>query len=371
MLINAAFALTTVGQFLLVLLLATLFLSRSTCKRSPVLLNLLIICLLSTIPQFLLMYADQVYDPKPSFGLCATQAALLGGVRCTFAVVSLSLVIDLLIGSQGILAKASRPQYLRAALVIIPYITFLAFCIGVAAFGAAHPEQVRHAPNDLACTLHNPSFITVVQIFIAVIVVLTLGLETYAILRSVATRRHIPAHPAWHRRPPLLSFSQAARIVAFTCLQALLLILSTLRTYVHDDAVRIADILLQALMPISTFSIFGLTEDCCKAWKSLAQQANPRRWARHHDGSSWSPAAAFGGRSASPAKELVVTITVELTCECESDYDPSVDSHSDLESKPGGPAKDADADADSGCRRADAHARSPFRIHFPSPVFPF
>ena len=26
---------------------------------------------------------------------------------------------------------------------------------GVAAYGATHPEQVKHMPNELACTLQN------------------------------------------------------------------------------------------------------------------------------------------------------------------------------------------------------------------------
>lgn len=40
---------------------------------------------------------------------------------------------------------------------MIPYIVFLVFVSGVAAFGAAHPDQVRHMPNDLACSLQNPA----------------------------------------------------------------------------------------------------------------------------------------------------------------------------------------------------------------------
>lgn len=54
MLVNAAFALTTIGQFALVLLIATFLLSRTVYKRSPVLLNLLVISLLGTVPQFFL-----------------------------------------------------------------------------------------------------------------------------------------------------------------------------------------------------------------------------------------------------------------------------------------------------------------------------
>ncbi|KAL1951197.1 hypothetical protein VTO73DRAFT_346 [Trametes versicolor] len=298
------FALTTIGQFALVLLIATFLLSHTVYKRSPVLLNLLAICLLGTVPQFFLMYAGEIYSPNPPAGLCVTQAALLEGVQCTFAAVSLSLVIDLLAESQMIPSKNPKSNHLRMTLVVIPYIVFLVFVSGVAAFGAAHPDQVRHMPNDLACTLQNPAFITTAQIFIAVIVVITLTLEMYAIVHSLATRRHLPT---W-RRPRLLSFSQAARIVAFTCLQALLLILSTLRTYVGSDSVRIATILLQALMPLTTFSIFGLTSDCCQLWKNKVQPTFSRR--------------RRGARSAdSPSLPSAVVITITVVKEMHESED--------------------------------------------------
>ncbi|KAI0830823.1 hypothetical protein BC628DRAFT_1355757 [Trametes gibbosa] len=271
-LINATFALATIGQFALLFLIATLTLSHTVRKRSVVLLNLLAICLLGSISHLFLMYAAEVYSPKPPTGLCVIQAALVEGVDFMFAVVSLSLVIDVLVEAQVMFPKAANSRYLRKALVTVPYTAFLTLVSGIAAFGVAHPEQVGHMPNDLACTLNNPPLTTAVQIAIAAIVVITLSLETYAIIYTIATRRHLPT---W-RRPQLLSFSQATRVLGFTCLQALLLIFGALRMNVPTDSVRIATVILQAMMPITTFCIFGLTADCCHAWKGLVQDAIAR-----------------------------------------------------------------------------------------------
>ncbi|KAI0361071.1 hypothetical protein OH77DRAFT_1585244 [Trametes cingulata] len=268
-LINAAFALTTIGQLALLVLFLTLLFSSAVSKRNAMLLNVLAISFLGTIPHCLLMYAGMIYNPKPPTALCAAQAALLEGVQCMFAMVSLSLVVDLLVESQVVSFEATNLKCLRAALIALPYVTFVVHVSVVAAFGAVHPEQIRHMPNDLACTLHNFTFITTMQIVISAVVVLALSLMTYAVVHSIATRRHLPSIPTgvgWPR-PRLLSFSQAARIVAFTCLQALLLVFSTVRTYVHSDGIRTTVIILQALMPLMTFGIVGTTSECCHLWK--------------------------------------------------------------------------------------------------------
>ncbi|KAI0375510.1 hypothetical protein BV20DRAFT_933489 [Pilatotrama ljubarskyi] len=308
-LINAAFTLTTIGQFALLILIMTLLCSSTVYKRSFVLLNLLAISFLGTIPQYLLMYAEMIYNPKPPAGLCATQAALLEGVQCMLAMSSFSLVVDVLVESQVISFNNTTTKYLRAALIVIPYITFIALVSAVAAFGVAHPDQVRHMPNDLACTLHNSTFITALQIVISAIVVLTLSLMTYAIVRTLATRRHLPSLPTsvgWPC-PKLPSFSQAARIVAFTCLQALLLVFNTVRTYVHSDGPRIAVVVLQALMPVTTFCIFGLTAECYHTWKRAVLYPFSR-WSRNR------PVAAVGN------VPLEVTVTVEEGPRCYDSY---------------------------------------------------
>ncbi|KAH9858310.1 hypothetical protein C2E23DRAFT_803477 [Lenzites betulinus] len=271
-LINAAFALTTIGQFFLLLLIATLVLSPAVDKPSAVLLNLLAICFIGSVPQFFLMYTGDIYSPNPSTGLCVTQAALIEGMHFTFAVVSLSLVINVLVEARVMFSTAAQSRYLRMTLVAVPYAAFGVLATTVAAFAATHPEEVSHMPNDLACTLSNPSLTTAVQVAIAAIVVITLMLETYAIIHTIATRRNLLS---W-RRPKLLSFSQAVRLVGFTCFQALLLLFSTLRMNVRIDTVSTATVVVQALMPIATFCIFGLTTDCCHAWKALVQEAIAR-----------------------------------------------------------------------------------------------
>ncbi|KAI0652375.1 hypothetical protein C8Q79DRAFT_1005583 [Trametes meyenii] len=266
-LVNAAFALITIGQFALVVLLALLHFSSSMVERSPVLLNLLVITLSGTIPHFFLMYAGEIYNPNPSTALCVTQAALLEGVQCAFAIASLCLVIDFLADSKVIFAQKAQPKYLRSALLIVPYITFAALATGVGAFGAGHPTQVRHMGDDLACTLQSRSYITGVQLVISAVIVAALLLQTYAAVHFLAARRH----PSSWRCTSDLSFSQAARIGSFICLQALLLILSTLHANAPSDSLRVTNVVLHALMPLTTAFLFGLTQDCCNACKRVVR----------------------------------------------------------------------------------------------------
>ncbi|KAI0673645.1 hypothetical protein C8Q78DRAFT_1076627 [Trametes maxima] len=271
-LVNAAFALITIGQLALVVLLALLHFSTSLDKRSPVLLNLLVISLAGTIPYFFLMYAGEIYNPNPPTALCVSQAALLEGVQCVSVIASLCLVIDFIVESKAIFIQKAKSRYLRPALLIVPYITFVAFVIGVGAFGAAHPTQVRHMGDDLVCTLQSRSYITSMQLVISAVIVAALLLQTYAAVHSLALRRH----PSSWRRTSTFSFSQAARIGGFTCLQALLHIFNTLHANAPSDRLRVANVVLHALMPLTTASLFGLTQDCYNGCKRAVRYSFAR-----------------------------------------------------------------------------------------------
>ncbi|KAI9057010.1 hypothetical protein FKP32DRAFT_1598492 [Trametes sanguinea] len=220
--INAAFALNTIGQLALLILLATFLLSQVVYRCSTVLFSLLLLCLVGSVPQYFLMYAGEIYNPFPPLGLCVSQAAFVEGLRCASAVVALCLVVEYMVDFQIISLTAVQARYLRRVLVALPYVTFLPFSLGVATFGAAHPEQVRHMPNDLACTLYNHTLTTATRIVIATLITMTLSLTIFAIIHTLTTRDRLS-----HKRLTIPSFSEAVRIVVFALLQALLL------TYMH------------------------------------------------------------------------------------------------------------------------------------------
>ncbi|CDO73115.1 hypothetical protein BN946_scf185007.g169 [Trametes cinnabarina] len=271
MLISAAFALNTIGQFALVALLATFLLSRVVYHCSPVLFNLLLVCLAATVPQYFLMYAGQIYNPNPPAALCATQAALVEGLHCAFAVVSLCLVVEYLAESHTISSKTTRVRYLKITLVALPYLTFLPFSLGVGAYGVSHPGDVRHMPNDLTCTLQNRTLITGTRIVIAILVIVTLATTgptvttAFAVIHTLTTRKHL-----FCKRLPPPSLSRVARIASFALFQATLLIFNVLRTYVASDFLRVAYMVLQALTPLITALNFGSKVECYQAWKSAA-----------------------------------------------------------------------------------------------------
>ncbi|KAJ3003437.1 hypothetical protein NUW54_g5297 [Trametes sanguinea] len=306
--INAAFALNTIGQLALLILLATFFLSQIVvCRCSSVLFNLLLLSLVGSVSQYFLMYAGEIYNPFPPLGLCASQAALVESLRFASAVVALCLVVEYMVDFQIISLAAVQARYLRRVLVALPYVTFLPFSLGVATFGAARPEHVRHMPNDLACTLHNHTLITATRIVIATLVTMTVSLMStstlscrclpiqslislpvataFAIIHTLTTTRNRLARKCL----TIPSFSEAARIVAFALLQALLLM------YMHITCrdIRTPYVLSTwffkllstnaGAAPLITAFIFGSRTECYQAWKGAAVGLSNifLRWACH------------------------------------------------------------------------------------------
>lgn len=95
-LIISSFTFDTVGQSVLIVLLATLLLSPNVRPRNGTLINLLVVTLICSVPPALLyarcllimsiqphsmsrFYADQYLNPRPPRGLCMVQAILKHG----------------------------------------------------------------------------------------------------------------------------------------------------------------------------------------------------------------------------------------------------------------------------------------------------
>ncbi|TFK95003.1 hypothetical protein K466DRAFT_475109 [Polyporus arcularius HHB13444] len=264
-LINACFVLTTVGQFALLFFGATLLLSRRVYKRSAALRNLLVVSFFSTIPPYFLIYTAAVWDPRPPFSLCVTQAALVNGTGTMFSVASLALVVDLVLEIRIFTLSDGAARNRNVMLTTAPYIVFLVFSISALALGITHPDEVRHMPDDLACSLRNTPLNIAMQITIVLALMTALGLEVYAIIDTLRARHNLTDL----RRPSLLTISQAVRIVGFTCLQVFSLIISVLDIYLDSPSLHVVSIVYQALIPLATFVILGMTRDCLDAWKAL------------------------------------------------------------------------------------------------------
>ncbi|KAI0334439.1 hypothetical protein GY45DRAFT_1431640 [Cubamyces sp. BRFM 1775] len=327
-LINATFALTTIGQFALAVFIATLVLSWGLYKRTPLVIHLYIITLFSTVPQYFLAYAGEIYNPTPPIALCATQTALLEGAQCALVVLSLSLVIDLLVEARSILGRLAT---VRLLLVAAPYITFVLMSSGVAAYGATHPEEVKHLPNDLTCTLQNHTFITAAHIATATLLALALSLQMFAIVHSLTRRYH-------HHQcePDALNYSQAARIVGFTCLQTLLLVVDILRTRSPTGPVRVASVILHALAPLLIALMSGLTSENSQSWRRASTVLHWFVRRPGHAATQQSREASPAGRAITPAMEVHINIDVVMDCADDRDEhrEPSKPMHNALTTPP-------------------------------------
>ncbi|KAI0756496.1 hypothetical protein C8Q80DRAFT_1128917 [Daedaleopsis nitida] len=269
--IDASFVLTTIGQFALLLLFATLVYNGFQ-QRSAISVNMPIVTFIATFPPYLLVYGTALWEQHPPASLCVTQAALVDGAGTMLSLASLALVVDLLIEIRLFAPPVWSIKYTQALLVMAPYMVFLVFSYGASALGVAHPDQVQHMPNELACSLRNTAFAIGMQIIIVLTLTTTFWLEIYAIVSSIRTRHQLSGQC---RRS--LTTSQALRIIGFTFLQAFLLILGALDVYVPSPRLHVVSITYQALMPLGTFVAFGMTEDCIRVWKKWAFFARCRR----------------------------------------------------------------------------------------------
>jgi len=262
-LIIACFTLDTLGQSSLIVLLATLLLSSNVRQRNATLINLLLVTVICSVPPALLFYSDQYLNPHPPSGLCIVQAILKHGTDPMFVVASLALVIEFLQGTGLVIVRFMTKQCLSpTVLVAAPYVTFVLHATVAAGLGGSQPHRVVHKENELYCSIDIAIFTRFQQAFMIVIVIATISLEAYTILKLRRTWDGVRRA----KSSTLFTFSQALRITGFTILQLNYVILSSIDFYFSSVGTHILPVVYEALMPLGTFLIFGTTTDCLSAW---------------------------------------------------------------------------------------------------------
>ncbi|KAI0347988.1 hypothetical protein BDW22DRAFT_40477 [Trametopsis cervina] len=270
-LIDVSFILVTIGQVSLVLLLGTLLFSSNVRGRNLTLLNLLAITIFVSIPPALLYYGGQILNPTPPFGLCLAQAIFNHGANAMFITASFSLIIELLIVTR-LLDIRIRQSVRTVILLALPYVVFLFFAVWAGILGYHNPSIVEHQKNQLYCTISYVAFCRGIDIFNAVTVVFTIGLEIFTHIRYRQIWRNIG-----YGRSEENGFSTALviRLISFTSLQLFYICLLALDFFVGSAVTHIIPIAYEALMPLATFLIFGTTKDCLEAWKMWRRKDQP------------------------------------------------------------------------------------------------
>ncbi|THH33167.1 hypothetical protein EUX98_g1024 [Antrodiella citrinella] len=208
-------------------------------------------------------YAGQYLNPRPPKDLCTTQAILKHGTDPMFVVASLALVIEFLQSTGVVIAWFMTKQCLGSSvLVSAPYVTFVIFAIISAGLGGSNPSKVVHKRNELYCSIDMTVFARFQQAFMIIVVVATITLEAYTIIKLRRTWDGVRRA----KSSTLFTISQALRITGFTILQLNYIILSSIDFYFSTEGTHIVPIVYEALMPLGTFLIFGTTMDCLHVW---------------------------------------------------------------------------------------------------------
>ncbi|TFY71799.1 hypothetical protein EVG20_g1202 [Dentipellis fragilis] len=277
---DLTFSVALVGQTLLLLLLATLVLSRKLRARNPTLISLLVIAFVDPIPPALLIYAGEVNNPSPPFGLCFTQAVLRDSLEATFVMATLSLLVELYLRTRvsDVFLGLSQRKWTWIA-VVVPYVLYFTLVIISVVLGAKHHEQVTHPQDTFGCLIDVPSFRHAVLILEAVVISLALALfstltdPTY-LLANANTGSVLNANTAvfvlynvgriWNTLRKIGSAGSPdiyliIRGGGFTLFLLFYILLNALTLTTNTAAAKIVPVIYQSIMPLALFLIFGLT----------------------------------------------------------------------------------------------------------------
>ncbi|KAH8099735.1 hypothetical protein BXZ70DRAFT_940895 [Cristinia sonorae] len=271
-LIVACFTLNTIGQAVIILLIATLLLSPNVRQRNATLVNLLVVTVICSVTPALLFYTNQYTNPHPPRGLCMLQAILKHGTDPMFVVASLALVIEFLQGTDLVVISMVTRKYMTSMrLICAPYATFVVFASVAAGLGGSHPQTVIHHRNELYCKVNMVVFSRIIEGFTLIVVAATISLEAYTIVKLRRT---------WYgvrraKSSTLFTLSQTFRIAGFTVLQLNYIILSVIDFYFSSVGTHVVPIVYEALMPLGTFLIFGTAMDCLNVWMCWKRPSGP------------------------------------------------------------------------------------------------
>jgi len=212
----------------------------------------------SCISYTLLAFAGQRTGPEPNTSLCLVQSALIYAAPTLTGCTTLSLIVHMLLNLRRLLANTPFNTESRAivALIIFPYIVWLAFFLGVFFYGLDNPDTVRRSPNNTYCDSTNPVLSHISSLVVLSCMVLIVAIQGIIALRLFRNRRMISGSSQ--------SITMALRVMVFSIIGALALgvAVAYVITWQHDQAF---DMILASL-PVLALLIFGSQLDLIRIW---------------------------------------------------------------------------------------------------------
>ncbi|RDB27488.1 hypothetical protein Hypma_003845 [Hypsizygus marmoreus] len=213
--------------------------------------------ILSSISYSLLAIAGQRTGPKPAFGLCLAQSALIYAAPSLTACTTLALITHMLLNLRRLLANAPfrTNSGAVAALLIVPYIVWLAMFVGVLLYGLSNPDTVRRSLNGTYCDSTNSTMSKISSLIVMCCMVLIVGQQGVIGVRLYRNRRMLSGCG---------QVTMVARIMLFSLLGVLALgvAIAYVMTSKHG---QVFDIILASLPVLAVF-IFGSQLDILRIW---------------------------------------------------------------------------------------------------------
>ncbi|KAI0673318.1 hypothetical protein C8Q78DRAFT_616070 [Trametes maxima] len=253
------------GHIGLPILVAT-FLFSKNAKRHATVVNFCVIWILYSIIYCLLLYGGRDLQEHPPYALCLTQAAMNYGAPPMAVVAGLAVVLQIwstFTEPSKETRLANIPRWLKlVAIIVPPYLVFVAFSLSAGYYGLKNPHWVR-VKNGLYCGLMHGKFeMLAVPIFCGVFVALIIGFEVATAVRYFQGRRLIqkvfPLVPP--KRPSLSPWCRAGLFLVYATLT-----LSTCIMDLRQDMTAFG-YMIQAALPLAAFLIFGLQKDVLLSW---------------------------------------------------------------------------------------------------------
>ncbi|KAI0364465.1 hypothetical protein BV20DRAFT_1057184 [Pilatotrama ljubarskyi] len=227
-------------------------------------LNFCITWLIYCISYTLLAFSGQQTRPEPpAYPLCLTQASLIYAAPVLVAMSTFSLVLQLWFTLSSALQpppKGTRRDYMRNGfLLLAPYIMWLGFIVAILVIGTQHPDKVERAGGLVYCTIKTGTPGNVTAVFVAVILVVMVGLDVYIGTVLYKNWRALRGSD----RPGKIPFSLIVRVAIFSlvCVVGIgcaFVFLSNVSFFAGNTII--------ALMPVIAFLVFGTQRDILSVW---------------------------------------------------------------------------------------------------------
>ncbi|KAJ7670364.1 hypothetical protein B0H17DRAFT_1085926 [Mycena rosella] len=266
LLINVFLVLQILGLIGSVALVLTTTLS-SRSARNSTWQNFFTSWIISTVSYSLLLFAGQVNQREPAFGVCLAQAGLIYGIPSLTAATTFGLIGQIWFNVQALLAhKIKHERLMTAGLLILPYVILFLMVIASWVVGIRNPDLVVIIGSGMYCHIGPSGTLGKVSAALVALTLLpTLALE---IMICISLRRNWTTF-----RRMKNSLSIIVRVMIFTLFGILAIGLSGI--FVFSESHGAALNIVFATMPVVAVIVFATQKDIILVWMFWKKRPEP------------------------------------------------------------------------------------------------